>query len=115
MQARTLPHPLSRMRFRQRRGLLSYLKIFERLARSTGGAAAASKASSIHAQWARLAKESVVPLRHRRLVLIPALLASLATAGLPAIAVSDGNYDPSRQGCTGNAQDSDHPQFTEDG
>ena len=54
-------------------------------------------------------------LRDRRLVVIPALLAALAIAGLPALAVSDGNYDAARQGCSGNADDSDHPQYTEEG
>jgi len=56
-----------------------------------------------------------VKLRTRpRIVVIPALLAALA-AGLPAMAVSDGNYDPARQGCSPRADDSDHEQYTEEG
>ena len=54
-------------------------------------------------------------LRNRRLVVIPALLGALAVAGLPAMAVSSGGYDAARQGCSGNADDSDHPQYTEEG
>jgi hypothetical protein len=57
-----------------------------------------------------------VKLRNRpRIVVIPALLAAVAAAGLPAAAVSSGGYDPARQGCSTSADDSAHPKYTEKG
>jgi hypothetical protein len=46
-------------------------------------------------------------------VLLPLVAAALAVATLPALAVSDGTYDPAKQGCSNTANDSDHPQYTE--
>jgi hypothetical protein len=50
-----------------------------------------------------------------RLILVPGVLAALAAAVLPSSAVSDGGYDPARQGCTGGADDSETPSHTEEG
>lgn len=50
-----------------------------------------------------------------RMIVIPSLLAAIAAASVPAVAVSGGGYDPAKQGCSPNADDSDHPQYTEDG
>jgi hypothetical protein len=51
-------------------------------------------------------------LRSRRL-LLPVVAATLTAGSLPALAVSDGSYDPAKQGCSRTADDSDHPQHTE--
>ena len=51
----------------------------------------------------------------RRSVLLPTVLAVLTAAAVPALAVSDGNYDPSKQGCSAHADDSDNPSYTEEG
>lgn len=48
----------------------------------------------------------------RRLVL-PAAALLLAATSLPALAVSDGSYDPAKQGCSRTADDSYHPADTE--
>jgi hypothetical protein len=53
--------------------------------------------------------------RRPRRVVLPAAALLLAAAALPAHAVSDGSYDPEKQGCSSNADDSDHPQYTEEG
>ena len=53
--------------------------------------------------------------RSRRTVLIPALVAAVAAAALPAAAVSGGGYDPDKQGCSPSADDSVHPDYTEEG
>ena len=54
-------------------------------------------------------------VRHRsRRALLPAVAVVVAFTALPAIATSDGNYDPAKQGCTGGADDSDRPQYTEE-
>ena len=39
----------------------------------------------------------------------------LGVGGVAAAGVSDGNYDPARQGCTGHADDADQPERTEPG
>ena len=44
----------------------------------------------------------------RRSVLLPTVLAVVTAGALPALAVSDGNYDPSKQGCSAHADDSEH-------
>ena len=46
-------------------------------------------------------------------VIIGVVLAS--GAGVAVAGVSDGNYDPARQGCSGHADDSEHPEYTEEG
>jgi hypothetical protein len=51
-------------------------------------------------------------LRPRRM-LLPLVAAALAAAALPAFAVSDGDYDSAKQGCSGNADASDKPKHTE--
>jgi hypothetical protein len=56
-----------------------------------------------------------VKLRNPRLVLLPAALATLAVATLPAMAVSSGGYDSAKQGCSKSADDSYHPKYTEKG
>lgn len=57
-----------------------------------------------------------VKLRTRpRIVLIPALMAAVAAASVPAVAVSSGGYDPAKQGCSPSADDSYHPNYTEKG
>lgn len=53
-------------------------------------------------------------LRTRPLLLAAAAVV-LATGSLPALAISDGNYDPAKQGCSPNADDSDRPAYTEEG
>lgn len=50
-----------------------------------------------------------------RLVLVPTVLAALAAAVLPSSAVSDGDYDPAKQGCSPTADDSATPDHTEKG
>lgn len=52
-------------------------------------------------------------LRPRRL-LLPVAAFVLTAGTLPALAVSDGSYDPAKQGCSGHADDSDSPQRTEE-
>lgn len=54
------------------------------------------------------------PLRARPVLLAAAALA-LTAGSLPALAVSDGNYDPAKQGCSPSADDSAHPSYTEPG
>ena len=54
-------------------------------------------------------------LRSHRAVLIPALVSVVGLAALPAAAVSDGNYDPAKQGCSPTADDSATPDHTEKG
>jgi hypothetical protein len=55
-------------------------------------------------------------VRHRpRRALLPAVAVVVAFTALPALATSDGNYDPAKQGCSGNADHSDEPQKTEEG
>ncbi|MCU1588566.1 MAG: hypothetical protein JWN31_2059 [Frankiales bacterium] len=49
----------------------------------------------------------------RRRALLPFVAAALMAASMPAFAVSDGSYDAHKQGCAGNADDSDRPQHTE--
>jgi hypothetical protein len=44
---------------------------------------------------------------------LPGAAAALLLAALPAHAVSSGNYDPSKQGCSGAADESTQPQRTE--
>jgi hypothetical protein len=44
---------------------------------------------------------------------LPVVALALAAWTLPAVAVSDGSYDPAKQGCAGNADDSDRPKHTE--
>ncbi len=50
---------------------------------------------------------------HARQLLLPAT-AVFALTTLPAGAVSDGSYDPARQGCSARADDSDRPSYTEE-
>lgn len=50
-----------------------------------------------------------------RAVLIPFAAAALAAATIPAAAVSSGGYDPAKQGCSPTADDSAHPDHTEEG
>ena len=50
--------------------------------------------------------------RHRR-ALLPVVAITLAAWTLPALAVSDGSYDASKQGCSKTADNSDHPKHTE--
>jgi hypothetical protein len=57
----------------------------------------------------------VKPSAQLRLVLIPTALAALAAAVLPSSAVSDGGYDPAKQGCSPTADDSATPDHTEEG
>jgi len=53
---------------------------------------------------------------HRRLVVgLMAVAVMLAGTGAAIAGVSDGNYDPSRQGCSGHADDSEHPERVEEG
>lgn len=54
------------------------------------------------------------PLRARPVLLAAAALA-LTAGTLPALAVSDGDYSAAKQGCSPNADDSDHPSYTEAG
>ena len=51
-------------------------------------------------------------LRSRR-ALLPVVAVALAAWTMPALAVSDGSYDASKQGCSGHADDSDQPTYTE--
>lgn len=51
--------------------------------------------------------------RYRR-ALLPVAAAVLVASAVPASAVSDGSYDPEKQGCSGNANASDEPQKTEE-
>lgn len=51
----------------------------------------------------------------RRTAVLLAVTGLLAAGGGAAWAVSDGDYDYARQGCTGNADNSDAPQRTEPG
>ncbi|MEY2438288.1 MAG: hypothetical protein QOF97_3124 [Acidimicrobiaceae bacterium] len=44
-----------------------------------------------------------------------AVAITVGFAGVAVAGVSDGNYRPERQGCTGHADDSDHPDSTEPG
>jgi hypothetical protein len=53
-----------------------------------------------------------VRLRPRRALLPVAAL--VAATAFPAFAVSDGSYDPAKQGCSPGADDSSHPQYTEE-
>ena len=55
-----------------------------------------------------------MPHPRLRLVVVSALIAAAAAAA-PAAAVSSGGYDPAKQGCSPNADDSAHPAYTEDG
>ncbi len=48
----------------------------------------------------------------RRLLLPVAAL--LVATSIPALAVSDGNYDPAKQGCSSGADDSNRPDYTEE-
>ena len=50
-----------------------------------------------------------------RVVLLPTLLATIAAATVPAIAVSSGGYDPAKQGCTPTADDSYQAKRAESG
>src|SRR5690349_2761573 len=53
---------------------------------------------------------------HRKLmVLLMAAAVLVAGAGAAIAGVSDGNYNPSRQGCSGDAADSEHPDRVESG
>ena len=51
----------------------------------------------------------------KRLALALLTVAVLSLAAGPALAVSDGTYDPARQGCSGSADASDAPDRTESG
>jgi hypothetical protein len=53
-----------------------------------------------------------VRLRPRRALL--AVAALVAATAVPAFAVSDGNYDPAKQGCSPGADDSNRPDYTEE-
>ena len=52
--------------------------------------------------------------RSRRRAVLPAVAAVLVAASLPALAVSDGDYDAAKQGCSPTADASDQPQHTEE-
>jgi hypothetical protein len=51
----------------------------------------------------------------RRSILLPTVLAVVTAGAVPALAVSDGNYDPNKQGCSAHADDSANPSYTENG
>jgi hypothetical protein len=51
----------------------------------------------------------------RRLVAGVVMAAMLGVGGVAAAGVSDGNYDPARQHCSGHADDSDAPDRVEEG
>lgn len=53
----------------------------------------------------------------KRGIVLIGLIGALAVmgAGIAVAGVSDGNYRPARQGCTGHADDSDHPDQVEQG
>ena len=56
---------------------------------------------------------AVTQLRRPHFALV---LCAVLAAGVPAAyGVSDGNYSAAKQGCTGNADDSDHPSYTQSG
>src|SRR4051794_26724527 len=55
-------------------------------------------------------------MRHRHTVVgLLAAVVLISGAGAAVAGVSDGNYDPSRQGCSGHADDSEHPETVEQG
>ena len=55
-------------------------------------------------------------LRHKTLLVgLMAAAVLLVGTGAAIAGVSDGNYDPARQGCSGHADDSEHPEYTEEG
>jgi hypothetical protein len=55
-------------------------------------------------------------VRHRNVIVgVMTAVVLLAGVGAAVAGVSDGNYDPARQGCSGHAADSEHPEYTEDG
>ena len=54
-------------------------------------------------------------MRTRRPHVLSLLAATVLVAAPAAYAVSDGNYSSAKQGCAGNADDSDHPTSTQAG
>ena len=59
--------------------------------------------------------DAMTPMRDVRLVAATAAIVMLGIGGVAAAGVSDGNYDPERQHCTGDADDSDSPDRVEEG
>jgi hypothetical protein len=49
----------------------------------------------------------------RKTSIFAVVLAVCSSLAVPALAVSDGNYSPARQGCSGRADDSETPRRTE--
>ena len=50
-----------------------------------------------------------------RLLFLPLAVTAVVAAASPSSAVSDGDYDPAKQGCSTTADDSAHPDYTESG
>src|SRR4051794_24265068 len=94
-------------------GLFSYLKNFATIRDRRGDRAVELCDTRVLAGGGE--GDPVTTRLRPRVVLVPGVLAAVAALALPSLAVSDGGYDPAKQGCSSSADDSATPDHTEEG